>query len=253
MHTRESLLRQIKEMGIKEDDLITFHISLKSMGDLDTAGTTGADLILDSFLECLPNGLLLVPSHTFRNVREIAPIYDVRNTMPCIGTLPRIAVERARDAYDRGDRTCIRSMHPAHSVVAFGKKAYEYTADDAKACSPMPEFGSYRKLLPGKGKILMIGVPLRNCTYIHAIDEYMEPNGVSKPYPVTAIDYEGAETLREVRNCRGPSGQYGKYMPILQETNSVSFHKLGDADVILCDVEKMFAAITSVWKELNPR
>ena len=33
----------------------------------------------------VPEGLLLIPTHTFRNIREDGPVFNVRSTMPCIG------------------------------------------------------------------------------------------------------------------------------------------------------------------------
>ena len=173
--------------------------------------------------------------------------------MPCIGTLPTVAVQRANAAHARGDLTCIRSMHPAHSMVAFGEKAVQYTADDENACTPMPEFGCYRKLYTHHGKILMVGVRMIHNTFIHAVDEYMEPDGVSAPYPVTAVDYDGNRVVRQVCNCHGPSAEYEKYLPVLREWGALSCGKLGNADVVVCDAVKTFDAIVSVWKSLNPR
>lgn len=249
--TETDLIAQIKALGIREDDTVTLHVSLKAVGAIDSP-KTGADALLDALLACLPHGLLLVPSHTWSNVRE-TPVYDVRRTMPCIGTLPKVAVLRANAARDRGDRTCVRSMHPAHSVVAFGKDALIYTEDDRRACTPMPEFGCYRKLVGRHAKILLVGVGLTSNTFIHAVDEYMEPNGISAPYPVTAVDYDGTATPRWVCNCHGPSHENDKYLPALTEAGAVSTGKIGQADVIVCDAAKTFAAVTSVWKALNPR
>jgi len=252
MTTFSDLIGQIQALGIQKDDTVTLHTSLKAIGEIDYPEKTGADAVLDAFCQCLPNGLFLVPSHTFSNVRRV-PVFDVQKTLPCIGTLPTVAVQRANAAHARGDLTCIRSLHPAHSMVAFGKNAVSYTDDDRNACTPMPEFGCYRKLYTHHAKILLIGVGLTNNTFIHAIDEYMEPNGVSAPYPVTAIDYDGSSTLRQVCNAHGPSGTYGKYLPVLTQWGAVTYGKLGNADVMVCDAVKTFDAIVSVWKELNPR
>ncbi|MCQ2385593.1 MAG: AAC(3) family N-acetyltransferase [Clostridia bacterium] len=245
------LFKQLKDSGIREDDTVTVHISLKAVGKIESE-KTGADAVLDALLAAVPRGLLLIPSHTWANVRE-TPVYDVRNTMPCIGTLPKIAVLRANAAVDRKDPTCIRSMHPAHSVVAFGKDAVSYTEDDKRAETPMPAFGSYRKLCQRHAKILLVGVTQVNNTFIHAVDEYMQPDGISAPYPVTAIDYEGNAVVRRVCNCHGPSHENDRYMPVLREAGAVTFGKLGEAEVMVCDARKTFDAIASVWHAFNPR
>jgi len=251
MITKEMLIRQIKSMGIRENDVITVHISLKAVGAVASSDGNGARVIIEALRECVPNGLLLIPSHTWSNVREV-PVYDVRKTMPCVGALPGVAVEMANAAYDRDDRTCRRSMHPAHSVVAFGEKALEYIADDVYACTPMPENGSYRKLYTHKAKILLIGVPFERTTFIHAVDEWIKPDGISPPYPVTAIDYEGNAATRQVCNCRPSAREFGKYRPAVEAAGAMTYGQFGNAEVIVLDAAKTADAIKPVWRELNP-
>lgn len=252
MITEKELLQQIKNLGIKEDDVITVHISLKSIGEIDTSEKTGAEVVIDALRAAVPEGLLLVPSHTYSNVRKV-PVFNVRETMPCIGTMPCVAVEYANRAYDRGDRTCIRSLHPAHSMVAFGKNAVEYTKDDARACSPMPEFGGYRKLYTHKAKILLVGVDFTKNTFLHAVDEYIAPEDIDEVYPVTAIDYEGNAVVREVRNCGGDAETYNMYIPVLEKAGAITRGKLGNADVMVCDAVKTFETAAASWRELNHR
>ena len=250
-HTRRELIRDIEALGILPDDLVTIHISLKAVGPIDPEDTTGAHVMISALRYCVRDGLLLIPSHTYANIRDV-PVYDVRRSEPCIGTVPRVAVELANVAYDSGDPTVIRSLHPDHSVVAFGRDAVPYTADDARSETPMPEFGSYRKLERYGGKILLIGVGLTNNTFIHAVDEYVRPWELSAPYPVTVIDYEGNRTPRITCNCHGPSSKYEKYRPCLTEAGALTFGKIGDADVVVCDAKKTFRTIAEHFDELNP-
>jgi len=251
MYTKPQLIRQIESLGIQSNDLLHIHISLKAVGPIAAENTTAAEVMIDALRRCVRDGLLLIPGYTYSNIRKY-PVFNVRDTMPCVGAVPTVAVQLANKAYDVGDRTVIRSLHPAHSVVAFGKEAREYVKDDERAATPMPPFGSHKKLYDRKGKILLIGVGLTSCTFIHAIDEYMEPDGVSAPYPVDVIDYAGNKSPRFACNCKGPAASYDKYMPCLIKSGAVTFGKIGDADVCLCDAVKMFESITAVWKELNP-
>ena len=134
-------------------------------------------------------------------------------------------------------------MHVSHSVVAFGKGAAEYIADDRKAQSPVPMFGSYGKLLAKGGKILFIGTPLSNNTFIHAIDEFLQPEGMSAPYEITAVDYDGTTTKRIARNCQGPSAKYVGYQPYLDEVGALTYGKIGNSDCMLCDAKKCFEVV----------
>ncbi len=240
MYTQEGLIKDIKALGVKEDDLLTAHTSLKSIGEIDKGQfPSAAETLVLALKESVKNGLLLIPAHTFSTIRQV-PVFDVRNTMPCIGGVPCAAVEMANRAYERGDRTCVRSMHVSHSVVAFGEKAVEYVADDRKAESPVPMFGSYGKLFTQGGKILFIGTKLSNNTFMHMVDEYVQPEGMSAPYEITAVDYEGNRTKRIARNCQGPSAKYVGYQPYLDEAGAIVYGKIGDADCMLLDAKKCF-------------
>ena len=77
----------------------------------------GADGLIDAMISYLDRGLLLIPTHTWDEVGRDNPFYDVRNSVPCIGTLSVVAFKRTDG---------IRSLHPTHSVVAFGPDAAEY-------------------------------------------------------------------------------------------------------------------------------
>ena len=247
MYTENTLLEQIKALGVRETDLLTVHTSLKSVGEIQTEGKTAAETLISALKRSVEKGLLFIPAHTYSNIRE-NPVFDIRNTMPCIGGVPCAAVEMANRAYDNKDTTCIRSLHVSHSVVAFGEKAKEFVADDKNAVSPVPMSGCYGKLLSMRGKILFIGTKLSNNTFIHAIDEYVQPEGMSAPYEITAIDYEGNKTLRIARNCQGPSAKYVGYESYLQAAGALVYGKIGDADCILCDAEKCFDTVIKTRK-----
>ena len=242
MFTQEQLQTDLRALGIRPDSTVTVHTSLKAVGPIDPAGKTTAEMLIAALRACVPEGLLVIPAHTFRNIRE-TPVFDIRHTLPCIGAVPTAAVGMANRAFDAHDPACIRSFHPSHSVVAFGRDAVPFTADDRYAETPMPAFGCYRKLLTRSALILLIGVGLECCTYIHMIDEYLHPEGVSAPVPVTGIDYDGMAYPRRMGRCEGPSALYPQYRPILEQAGALTLGKLGGADVIVCDARRTFDAI----------
>lgn len=239
MYTQEQLVKQIREMGIVSTDVITIHSSLKAIGPVENR----AEGLIDALRTAVADGLLLIPAHTYRNIRQ-TPEFDVRTTMPCIGTLPCIAVELANTAYDAQDPTCRRSLHPCHSVVAFGKNALEYIQDDAKATTPCPMSGSYGKLVHYHGKILLAGVGLERNTFLHAVFESFSTEPPQYPVDVRFKDYDGQETTR--RTCCACGGAFGNYMDILTEGGALTFGKLGDADVIVCDAEKAYRILCAI-------
>lgn len=234
MHTEQELIRQIKALGVSATDTLVVHTALKSVGEIEAKEKRPAVVLIDALRSAVKDGLLLIPAFTYANVRE-TPVFDVRDTVPCIGGVPAAAVELANQAYASGKQSPIRSLHPTHSVVAFGQAAAEYVADDAKATTPFPIFGSLGKMINGGGKLLFIGAHLSTNSFIHAMDEYLEPSGVHSPSLVTVTDYEGNTMQRGVARCQGPSARYPLYEPYLREAGAIIYGRVGDADAILID------------------
>lgn len=250
MHTKDTLLQQLKDFGIQPTDLITVHTSLKAIGEIDDSCCSGAETLIRALRESVQDGILLIPSHTYTIFRLTpagqTPLYDVRNTMPCIGAVPCQAVHMANEAYANGDSTCIRSMHPDHSVVAFGKNAAAFVACDNHTSTAVASNGCYAELSRFGGKILLIGVDLTCNTFIHYIDEIMDTS--LRPYiEVDTIDYSGQTIKRLTTITRGSSHTYNKYLQALEEGGAVTYGKIGDANAILCDARKAFRIIVNIW------
>lgn len=239
MYTQEQLVKQLRDMGIVSTDVITIHSSLKAIGPVENRACG----LIDALRTAVSEGLLLIPAHTYRNIRQ-TPVFDVRNTMPCIGTLPCIAVEQANIAYDAKDPTCRRSLHPCHSVVAFGNNALEYIQDDLKATSPCPIFGSYGKLIKYHGKILLAGVGMVRNTFLHAVFEAFNTEPPQYPIEILVKDYDGSETTR--MTCLACGTGFENYLDILDESGALTYGKLGNADVIVCDAEKCYHTICAM-------
>ncbi|MBQ4528328.1 MAG: AAC(3) family N-acetyltransferase [Clostridia bacterium] len=252
MYTQKDLEKDICQIGINHTDVLTVHTSLKAIGEISSTHKSGAEVLIDAMKNCVPNGILMIPAHTYANIRE-TPIFDIRNTMPCIGTLPRIAVELANQAYDNNDRTCVRSMQVSHSVVAFGKNAYEFTECDRATKTRTPMSGCYGNLYRQNGKILLLGVGLHSNTYIHMIDEYLDYDcsGVtpSEQQWIHVIDYDGAEREQERLLTIGPAAHtFERYTNALNQSVAMTYGKVGNADAILIDARKCFDVVTSIRK-----
>ena len=246
MYTKESLMNELIAMGIRSDDLLTVHTSLRAVGEIDPAGRTGAHVMIDALRDCVSDGLLVIPSHTFRNIREDGQVFNIRKTMPCIGTLPCVAVELANQAVDSGDFTCIRSMHVSHSVVAFGKSAREFTEADRYTKTRTPITGSYGKLYHMGGKILLLGVDLSRNTFIHMVDECIDDT-VYGSVVIEVTDYDGTVGQREELITRGPAAaSFVRYQQPLEAAGAIVHGKIGDASSMLVDARKCFETVMRI-------
>ena len=180
MFTKAQLQNQLREMGIKPNDTVLIHTSLRAVGPVEN----GADGLIDAFCEYLTEGLFLVPTHTWAEVRKQNPVYNVRTSVPCIGTLPKVAAFR-KDGF--------RSLHPTHSIWGHGKDAEAFLKGEELAQSPSPVGFAWSRLPERNTKILLIGVGNNRNTFIHAVDELaglpnrLDPN----PHTITILDQEG--------------------------------------------------------------
>lgn len=250
MYTQKDLEGDIRKMGVELTDVLTVHTSLRSVGEIDNAQKSGAEVLIDALKNCVSDGILMIPAHTYANIREM-PVFNIRSTMPCIGTLPRIAVELANQAYTIGDKTCVRSMQVSHSVVAFGNNAYAFTECDRATKTRTPMAGCYGNLYRQNGKILLIGVGLHSNTYIHMVDEYLDYDcsGIipSETQWIHVTDYDGTEWEQERLLTIGPPAQsFERYADALKQSGAMTYGKIGNADAILIDARKCFDVVTSI-------
>lgn len=250
MYIQNDLERDIRQMGVELTDVLTVHTSLRAIGEIDDNKKSGAEVLIDALRNCVQDGILMIPAHTFVNIRE-TPFFNIRNTMPCIGTLPCVAVELANRAYDAGDRTCIRSMQVSHSVVVFGANAYDFAGCDRTTKTRTPMAGCYGNLYRQNGKILLLGVGLHSNTFIHMVDEYLDYDCTgltpSESQWIHVTDYDGKEWEQERLITVGPVAQsFERYADALNRFGAMTYGKVGNADAILIDANKCFDVVVSI-------
>lgn len=245
MVTKKDILKFLEDCGIKHNDKVTIHISLRAVGEIEN----GADGLIDAFCEYLSDGLFIVPTHTWRNVNRDNPNFDVRSTVPCIGALPTVAAFR---------KDGVRSLHPTHSVTVFGKGAAEYVRGEEKSSTPTPMGGALSRLYEENGKILLIGVGHERNTYLHAVDERIDiPNRLREEgFSATITDYDGNTIQSPVfhPHSRTPADMgYSEFFPnykqALEYAGAVTYSQLGNALVYVCDARKMTDAVIKLWSE----
>ena len=247
MLTTHDVLTFLQDVGIRQNDKVTIHCSLRSIGKIEN----GADGLIDAFSSYLSEGLFIVPTHTWDTVVREHPFYDVRTTMPCIGTLAKVAAFRP-DA--------VRSLHPTHSVAVFGKNAAEYVQGEENSASPAPIGGCLSRLYEENGKVLLIGVGHDKNTYLHTVDERLQiPDRLNPdPFVITIKDYHG-NTLTSppfhthytaaANTC--VSEYYPNYKEAFEYTGAVTYAMLGNALVYCCDARKMTDTLHMIWSKAD--
>ena len=247
MTDRKDIHGLLRATGIKSNDKVTVHASLRSIGKLEN----GADGLIDAFTEYLEDGLFIVPTHTWDEVVRDHPFYDVRKSIPCIGTLARVAAFRPDG---------VRSLHPTHSVAVFGKDAASYIKGEEKSASPAPVGGCLSRLYEENGKVLLIGVGHDKNTYLHSVDERLQiPDRLNPdPFVITIRDYDGNElksppfhTHFTAASDRCVSEYYPNYREAFEYTGAVQYFQLGNALVYCCDCRKMTDTLRLIWSRTD--
>lgn len=247
MLRKEDIFRFLQENGIRHDDKVAVHASLRSVGPIEG----GADGLIDALCAWLDRGLLLIPTHTWDEVSRDHPYYDVETSVPCVGTLARVAFARPDG---------IRSLHPTHSVAAFGPGAADYVKGEERCASPAPVHSALSRLYEEGGKILLIGVGHERNTYLHAVDERLRiPDRLNpNPFVISIRDYDGnviqsppfrTHFTAAADTC--VSEYYPNYKEAFEYTGAVKYARLGNALVYICDARGMTETVRKLWQRTD--
>ena len=106
MITKKEIKRSLQLMGIVPGDTLLLHSALTAIGKVDG----GADTVIDAFLEAIgEEGTLVMSTLT----GWFAP-FDAATSPSAVGYLSEVFRKRPG---------VLRSLHPVHSVCAYGKNA----------------------------------------------------------------------------------------------------------------------------------
>ena len=242
MHTQQSLLEQLHQLGIDGQGTLLVHSSMKSLGEVEG----GADTVLDAFTDYMKDGLLVLPTHTWSTINASNPMFHVESSPCCVGILPELFRKRSG---------VVRSWHPTHSVAAIGQDAEAFTKDDHLYDTPCARGSAWGKLLDRKATILLVGVDLKRNTFIHGVEEWVDIPGrlTDEHEQLYTVLPDGTEiSVPSRRHCGLPwSEHFWKVDEVLQRRGAMRQGKLGDAIVRVCDAAKVAEIITDMLKD-NP-
>lgn len=239
MHTKDSLIKDIKDMGINSADTLMIHSSLKSVGDVEGNGET----VLSAFMEVVNDGLLVFPTHTWGFIREDEDVFDKNNSDSNVGMLSNLA---------RKNPNFIRSNHPTHSVCAYGKNANEYILLDDNSSTPTDPNGCFGVLKDMNAKILFLGAKLSKNTFVHSIEEYMNvPNRFTdKKFHFYSKDNDKVIEYNVYRHfnkeCPHISDNYEKLLPLMLKYGIASKGIIGDSESYLVDAKGCFDLVVKI-------
>ena len=245
-YTKEQLVQQLRSMGIKATDSLLVHSSMKSVGEVQG----GADTLIDALMEAVSEGMLMMPAHTWKQMSTEYSLFDPQTEPVCVGIIPELFRKRPG---------VVRSLHPTHSMAVYGQGAEEYMKGEEERTTPCAPEGCWGRLKNVKAKILLIGVTHARNTYIHSIEESYDVPERFTDEPVRFQIKLPDDSVKNVDMYRHYnkkeahiSEMYDKMEAGYEQTGAAKKVRLGDAQCILCDAEKLYEVTGRILtKEVN--
>src|SRR6476660_317534 len=150
--SHQDLFVGLRKLGVRPGSVLLVHSSFNSFTGF-TGKTTDVNLaLLDSVAT---TGTVLMPTLPFSGtaVDYVAsgPVFDARTTPSRMGLLTELF---------RRQPGTVRSVHPTHSVAAFGPMAEQLIADHHLTKTPCGKGTPYGRLLDTDGHILFMGTDI---------------------------------------------------------------------------------------------
>ena len=157
----ESIEAAFREVGLQQGDLLFLHVSLGRLGRCESRSSFSD--IANLFIHCLekqigPTGTLLTPAFSYSIGR--AEPFEPSHSPARVGEFGDLFLQQANRA---------RSQDPMISVAGVGPLCAPLFRDPPPTCHGVDSF--FHRFCNYGGKLLMLGLGLHACTFLHHIEE----------------------------------------------------------------------------------
>jgi aminoglycoside 3-N-acetyltransferase len=173
-YNKEQIIIELNNFGINQGMSIFVHSSLSKLGNI----VSGADTVVEALIETVgQDGSIMMPGFTIRKsmlnslefLQKNDITFDYKTEKPLVGAIPRSFFKL---------ENIHRSIHPTHSVLAWGKNA-EHITSGQENCNTTFGIGTpLYKLIETDSYIMGLGSDLAHVTFYHVLED------LSKPFPI---------------------------------------------------------------------
>lgn len=165
MVEKENIVTALKNIGIRGNDNVLFHSSLKSFGEVNG----GADTVIDAFLEAVgSNGTVVVPTLSMKDFSSAYKDWHIDRPSDT-GHITEVFRKR---------ENALRSNQATHSVAAIGKNAEYFTMTHGQngkrygiyGDTPFSEDSPWQKMFDDNTKVVLVGVDFDKLTFRHLFE-----------------------------------------------------------------------------------
>lgn len=238
----DDLQAALRKMGVITGDVIMVHSSF----DRFTGFSGRPSDVIRVLQEAVgTKGTLLMPTLPFTGtaVDYVAsgPVFDVRRTPSQMGMLTELF---------RRSPGVLRSVHPTHSVAAWGARSTDMLANHHLARTPCGEGSPFARLLEHDGRFLSLGAGIEAMTFFHYVEEALEQGMPTSPFTkeeftLPSNDENGALLVSKTRlfdPVMSRRRNLLRLVPVLQEQGAWSETRLGELDIVILKTRDVMAA-----------
>lgn len=233
--------QRLRELGVKEGDILLVHASLKSLGQPGLK----AELVIKGIEAILgEKGTLLMPALTYKQVDGYEnDIFSIKDTESEVGMLSECF---------RKMPGVVRSLHPTHSVCARGRFAQELVGNHYMDNTPCGPNSPYRLIKEMGGQILLIGCGLEKNTSMHGVEELINPEylfGDMIEYKLYNVNREKSYRGYRIHNFANVNQRYDRLQEVLVEGTEIKKATVFDAECYLINAKAMWKKAYDTMKE----
>jgi len=250
------ILKDLKRLGLLNGDVVYVHSSLKSIGFVQG----GADTVLNALIKAVGSkGTLILPSFSFFGsmVETVTShrIFDPQTTPCSIGLIPETFRKR---------QGVFRSIHPSHSVCAYGAKAEWITKEHHRCATTFGKGTPYWKMKLLNGKVIGLGVDIRFISFYHTLEDITSnfPADVyhDKEYNIPVLDENGRKTIMKIKphssrpiiivDKTQQGEQLRRYVrDYFVNRNVLHFGKVGEADCWIISIKDFLKCLKELMQK----
>lgn len=253
-NTKESLVADLRRLGVKEGDIVLCHTSMSKLGWVVGREVT----VIDALIEAVgKNGTLIMPSQSGENsdpshwqnppvpsewvelIKKNMPPFD-----PC--RTPTRAMGKVVEAFLKYPGV-IRSNHPQVSFCGYGKEVKKIL-DHHQLTPGLGDGSPLKKLYDLNAKILLLGVGYGNCTALHLAESHQK--NISWSHTGSSILVDGKATWVDFDEIDYDDEDFEALGIDYEKTNHVATNFVGIAKCRYIDLHSLID-YADRWFEIN--
>ncbi|CAN5481723.1 N/A [soil metagenome] len=239
--TQQMLGDDLRGAGIRLGSVVIVHSSLKAIGPV----IGGARSVVGALMDAVgPQGTLLLPTFSYP---QPDGIFRVASTPSRTGAMTESFRQSAG---------AIRSLHPTHSVSAWGARTEEFTAGH-ELTSGLGVGSPFHRAAAAGAMMLMIGCDLRACSVVHVAEAITRVPYLGRVWfegrfcDLTLITPDGVQIHFPPRDLPACSTGFTVVQSLLEERRLLKRIQIGHARSLLFSAADALTAAIEML-ESNP-